>query len=103
MFSAAKIRAPNATMHFLLARLKSQKCNILPFRKSSPESDRFITKAVPLAAKLKMKNLSDTVELKKEMSKRIADFFFSKRKAWKAKGRKDNEVCNGFASACNCT
>lgn len=89
MFSAAKHRAPNATLCFLSSRMRAKKNRVLQYLNSMyrQKRERVVSWAVGRARQKRQANRKRHLELRKELSKRAA----LKRQKIDDKTRKDIE------------
>jgi hypothetical protein len=73
MFSASQARAPRATLLFISSKIRSKKNKTVDFILSHPEPEIIVMTSIAAAAKLKRRAQVSASELKKELSRRIAD------------------------------
>lgn len=74
MFSAAKHRAPNATLCFLSSRMRAQKNHLVEYldELKYPKKEKIIYWAVGMAQKKRQINQQSHVEMRRELSRRAA-------------------------------
>lgn len=74
MFSAAKHRAPNATLCFLSSRMRAQKKHLVEYldELKYPKKEKIIYWAVGMARKKRQINRQSHVEMRRELSRRAA-------------------------------